>query len=204
MNGRKQRKVVWLGIVGSTTVALLVGGCSMTRAGYESAAYQVVRKSDRIELREYPELSLVSTPMPREGGESDGFMRLFGYISGENEGEEKIAMTTPVFMEEGEKKDRMSFVMPSKVAAAGTPRPSKESVSVTIFAAGRFAVYRLKGSRSEKKVAVAKEALNAWIRESQLESDGPHIIAGYDPPFTPAALQRNEVMVRVHPKADKN
>ena len=169
-------------------------GCQLTRAGYESAAYQVIRKSDRIELREYPELSLVSTPMAKnEDGESESFMRLFGYISGENESEKKIAMTTPVFMEE----DQMSFVVPSKVAEAGTPDASKETVNVTTLAKGKFAVYRLKGGRSPENTAAAKTALNAWLKENMLKSGGPYIIAGYDPPFIPTPLQRNEVMVRV-------
>jgi hypothetical protein len=77
---------------------LIFVGCQATRAGYESAPCQVVRTDGKLELRDYPTLTLVETPMARGGNEADGsFNRLFRFITGGNETKQKIAMTTPVY-----------------------------------------------------------------------------------------------------------
>ncbi len=83
-----------------TVVAVgIVAGCQATRSGYESAPYAVVRASGKFEVRDYPALSVVETPTVRDGNGADGsYMRLFRFIAGGNETQQKIAMTTPVFM----------------------------------------------------------------------------------------------------------
>ena len=124
-------------------------------------------------------------------------MRLFGYISGDNEASQKISMTTPVFMEEGEADAQMSFVIPKEVAEMGAPVGTEPSVKLTKLAEGRYAVYRIKGGRSDKKVSEAKVALAQWLESKSLKATESYIVAGYDPPFTPPILQRNEVMVRL-------
>jgi hypothetical protein len=68
--------------------------CQATRSGYESAPYQVGRTDGKFELRDYPTLTVVETPMARGGNEADGsFNRLFRFITGGNEAKQKIAMT---------------------------------------------------------------------------------------------------------------
>jgi len=70
-------------------------GCQATRAGYESAPYQLVRASGKFAVRDYPALRVVETPMALPGKDADGsFMRLFRFITGGNEAKQKIAMTT--------------------------------------------------------------------------------------------------------------
>jgi hypothetical protein len=46
---------------------LIATGCGTVRGGYESARYQVVRASDKFEVRDYPELTVVETPVARSG-----------------------------------------------------------------------------------------------------------------------------------------
>lgn len=94
------RVLITLLIVGA--ILLGIAACSLTRAGYETAAYQVETEDSGFEIRSYPELVLVQTPMSNRNGRDGSFMRLFGYIQGDNEADAKIAMTTPVFMTEGE------------------------------------------------------------------------------------------------------
>jgi hypothetical protein len=80
-------------------VALSIWGCKTSRSGYESAPYSAVLSDGKYELRDYPELTIVETTMPQEGGgENSGFGKLFRYITGNNKGKESIAMTTPVFI----------------------------------------------------------------------------------------------------------
>lgn len=178
----------------SITSALVLTGCKLTRAGYESAEYKVESAAEDFEIREYPELTLASTPMAGGGKADDkSFMRLFGYISGENEKSEKIAMTTPVFMSDGD----MSFVLPKDVASTGAPKSVGKEVEIQSMSKGRYAAYRFSGGRSDSNVQKAKETLQKWVKANKLTPTGSIISAGYDPPFTPKTFQRNEVLVRI-------
>ena len=104
-------KRMWLSIfIAVVGVGLLVAGCQATRAGYESAPYKVVRSDGKFELRDYPALTVVETPMANPNGSDGGFMRLFRFITGANEGKQKIAMTTPVFMSGSATHLTMAFV----------------------------------------------------------------------------------------------
>lgn len=190
--------MIWIsvGVIGA--VALLASGCGLTRAGYETAPYKVTTKDSRIEIREYPSLTLVSTPMSASSdAEGGGFRALFGYISGENEESQKISMTTPVFMNDSDDGREMSFVIPQDVAAKGAPRGTKPSVEIKKMPKGRYAVYRLEGARSDGRIRSAKQALTKWMDSTKREAAGPFIVAGYDPPFTPSMLQCNEVLIRL-------
>ena len=67
-------------------------GCQTTQSGYESAPYKVVRTDGKFELRDYPSLAVVETPMAASGNRDDeSFMRLFHFISGGNEAKQKTA-----------------------------------------------------------------------------------------------------------------
>ncbi len=177
----------------------LFSACSLTRAGYETAAYHVVdRPQDGIEIRQYESLTVASTPMKgsRDEAENSGFRRLFRYISGDNAEGDKIAMTTPVLMSEGFEGQTMNFVLPRAVAEAGAPQ-GEAGVKVRILEAGPFAAIRLRGSRSAGKEKEAIDTLMKWAEASGVAVEGKPIVAGYDPPFTPAILQRNEVLIRL-------
>ena len=91
--------MIYAGVV--TVLALTYFGWKLTaRGAYESAEYTVLDSDGPFETREYPDLILATTNMQFESQGDDGsFMRLFRYISGANDREKKIAMTTPVFME---------------------------------------------------------------------------------------------------------
>ena len=176
-----------------------------TRAGYESAEYTVVESDGKFEVRKYPDLMLVVTQTKIDAQGRDGsFMKLFRYISGANESEQKISMTTPVFMEKdkADSEVQMGFVMPKEVAARGVPTPTGKKVDVRKRAGGRFAVLRFSG-RLDAKLAKESEAkLRAWMETKGLEADESADSSGvetasYDPPFTPGPLRRNEVLIRL-------
>jgi hypothetical protein len=67
-------------------VVLVIAGCKTSRAGYESAPYRVVRTAGQFEVRDYPPLTVVETPMQgRDSGMNGSFNRLFKFITGGNE-----------------------------------------------------------------------------------------------------------------------
>ncbi len=182
---------------GLIVAGLLVAGCATSRAAYESARYTVKRTAGKVEVRDYPELKVASTTSVSEKGRDGKFMRLFGYISGKNERSEKISMTTPVFMARDGTEEKMSFVVPEKVAGAGIPAPAAADVKIESIPAGRFAVLRFTGAQSAAKEQAALAELRAWMAAEKLEASGEPIFAYFDPPWTPGPMRRNEVMLRL-------
>ncbi len=179
-------------------IPLSFGAYKYSRAGYESAPYEVVSSDGDFEIRDYPSIVLASTPMDRpDPEESSAFMRLFGYITGSNESGEKISMTTPVFMTGSGDEGRMSFVLPQAVAERGAPEATNTEVKIETMNGGRFAAYRFSGSWNLARFEAAKEKLLAWVAQQGLEPAGEPQTANYDPPFTPPMLRRNEVLVRL-------
>ena len=187
-------------------VAILVaaGGCQAIRAGYETASYRVIQSDGSFQLREYPTLQWVETSMASPSGDSDGsFGRLFRFITGGNQAQQKIAMTTPVYMTStatpGNSTQRvMAFVMPKDMVATAVPAPSDASVRRREVPAGRFAVRRFSGGRSLEREEEFLGELRAWVAARGLSVADPVPIYGYfDPPWTPSIFRRNEVMLRV-------
>lgn len=187
-------------LLGLVAILLAILFWKNSRFGVPSPDYRVLEEDGAFELRAYPSLTLVSTPMPgTDGEEGSAFMRLFRYISGSNEAEQKVSMTTPVLTEPVDGGLRMSFVVPEDVAAEGAPTPLAAEVALTTFEGGRFAVYRFSGSWERSRLDGAAAELSTWIEERGLTPAGEPIVAGYDPPFMPPFLRRNEILVRVEP-----
>ncbi|MFZ4595167.1 MAG: SOUL family heme-binding protein [Verrucomicrobiaceae bacterium] len=182
-------------------VMLLLGGCAWfynnSRANTETPNYKVTQTDGAFELREYPDLKLAKTGMVSDADGS--FMRLFGYISGKNEREEKIAMTTPVFIDRSTGAGSMSFIVPKAVEAKGAPKPKADAVKVEAWKGGKLAVHRFDGSARGKNEAEAVQKLRAWCSDQKLTTEGEPVFAYYDPPWTPSFLRRSEVMIRVQP-----
>ena len=88
---------------------------SNSRAATETPDYKVVRTDGKCEIRDYPALMIATTPM-KEDGMNGGFGELFRFITGSNEGSEKIEMTTPVLIDTAKEKKTMSFIMPKSTA----------------------------------------------------------------------------------------
>jgi len=183
------------------TVILLVLGVmwfsiSTSRAGYESAAYNVEKKDGKFEIRKYKTITAAST---KTTNQNSGFGKLFQFISGENESSQKIAMTTPVFMpatEDG-KTTEMMFVVPGDVVKSGVPKPGASDVSIKTISAGRFAAVRASGRLDEAGRKAMLKTLREEIKLRNLQTIGNPIYAGYDPPWTPGPMRRNEVILRL-------
>lgn len=182
-------------------VFLFWAGTKASRAGYEGPAYEVVSKSGKFEIRRYESMVGAATDMAQTSGKQRdrGFGRLFRYITGDNATEEKIAMTSPVFVETDNEanEEAMIFVMPQETVEGGVPKPANAAVRVERMSGGNFAVLRFKGSNSREAQQKALESLRESIREKGLQSRGEPVYAYYDPPWTPEFLRRNEVMLRV-------
>jgi len=178
-------------------IGLAIASYRTSRAGYESAPYKVLRKDGNFELRDYPALAVVETPMMRSANSADnGFMRLFRFITGQNAAKQKIAMTTPVFMSGSDSNATMAFVMPAAMKASQVPKPSDGALAVRELAPGRFAVLRFSGGRNAKNESEMLQQLRTWITSQGLKAVSAPVYGYFDPPWTPSFLRRNEVMLR--------
>lgn len=72
------------------------GGDSLSK--YETAPYKVLEKEELFEIRQYDAFYTAAVEEDTLEG-SSGFRQIFDYISGNNEDQTKISMTTPVFNE---------------------------------------------------------------------------------------------------------
>jgi DNA gyrase inhibitor GyrI len=191
--------LLFLGIFVLIAVAVLAFAAFRTsRTAYESAPYQVVRKDDYFEVRDYPALTVIETPMSPTSNSADGsFMRLFRFITGQNVAKQKIPMTTPVFMSGKGAEATMSFVLPATFSTEKAPQPLDRTVKVQVLPAGRFAVLRFSGGRSSQLESESLAKLKAWVEEQRLGGSPTPIYAYFDPPWTPGFMRRNEVMLRI-------
>ncbi|MCA9125875.1 MAG: heme-binding protein [Planctomycetales bacterium] len=191
---------VFVAIVGTVGLAIT------DREGYESAEYKVIQSDGAFEIREYPDLILAATESKMDSQGRDGsFMRLFQYISGANKAGQKIEMTTPVFMEGeiGKSEVSMGFVMPKLVATEGAPDPQGKGVQLRERKGGRFAVIRFSGRLDSKSAKLKEEQLRDWMTGRSLTGVESAEAAGYNPPFTPAASRRNEILIRLTEPANE-
>lgn len=191
------KMIVGLSVALVAVVGLAVVGCRVTRAGYESAPYKVVLTDGKFELRDYPAMTVVETSMRPAGGGSDGsFTRLFRYITGQNQAQQKIPMTTPVYMSGGATNATMAFVMPATMKSSQVPKPADGAVTVKELEPGRFAVLRFSGGRTAENETQALDRLRTWLTGQGIKPGSEPIYGYFDPPWTPSFLRRNEVMLR--------
>ena len=106
-------------------------------------------------------------------------------------------MTTPVFMSGQDTNRTMAFVLPAKLNATNAPKPADGAVAVRELPGGRFAVLRFSGGRSTKQETETLARLQTWLSTQGLKASGSPVYGYFDPPWTPAFLRRNEVMLRV-------
>jgi len=188
----------WLFVLIVVAAGFALVGCKTMRSGYDSAPYRVVRAAGKFEIRDYPALTVVETSMaPSGNGANGGFNSLFRFITGSNEAKQKIAMTTPVFMSGSVSNATMAFVMPAKLTAAQVPKPSDGSLTVRELESGRFAVLRYSGGHNAEKESGELNRLKAWMEGQGLKGMSAPVYGYFDPPWTPAFLRRNEVMLRI-------
>lgn len=186
-------------VIGLLIICLTVSACSVFgRSGVEIAPYTVLKKDGDFELRYYPELILVSTPMQGMQDQRSPFGKLFDYISGENQKSQKISMTAPVFLDQIDSQaETMSFVMPKDFSLASTPLPSDPSVKLELITDYTVATVTFNGRLKQNRIDGYKQQLQVWIEKNNLTTTGAAKAAGYNPPFTLSPFRRNEVLIPV-------
>ena len=161
---------------------------------YEEANYKVVVKNEIYEIRKYSDRLAVET---MTSGIDSNFRKLFNYISGRNDTQEKIKMTTPVTQVEKNGNMSMQFYLPSKFTLENAPDPNRKDVKIINIAGGYYAVLRYSGRASDGNFIKHKEILEKELQKNNISIISPPIRATYDSPFTLPMNRRNEAMFKV-------
>ncbi len=164
---------------------------------YEEPNYQVVIKNEIYEIRKYSDRLAVETV---DTGSNNNFRKLFNYISGRNEKNEKIKMTTPVTQVEKNGNMIMQFYLPSKFNSKNAPNPIRKDVRLVTIEGGYYAVLRYSGRASDKNFIKHKKILEKELKNNNILIKSPPIKATYDSPFTLPVNRRNETMFKVELK----
>lgn len=158
-----------------------------------------------VELRRYAAGNWVSTVVldvkSYEGAVAKGFWRLFRYISGENEQEQKVEMTAPVRVKvlpgQGpacESNFTISFFIPSEFQA-DPPKPTNPDVAVTASAAMDVYVWGFGGwATGNKYVSHASDLVQQLTDGGYKVEEDFFYTAGYDSPFR-VLNRHNEVWI---------
>ena len=160
----------------------------------EEANYEIIDRNDIYEIRKYSNRLAVET---MTSGIDSNFRKLFNYISGRNDTEEKIKMTTPVTQIEKNGNMSMQFYLPSKFNSDNVPNPSREDVKIIIIEGGYYAVLRYSGRASDSNFLKHKKILENELQKNKISIISPPIRATYDSPFTLPMNRRNEAMFKV-------
>ena len=194
--------MLWLaGGAGLLAVGAL-GAWGYTKLTIETPAYAVAERDGRIELRDYPALTVaeVITRGDRDQAVRAGFRPLARYIFARERAGEKIAMTAPVTQEpvvEGAGEWKVRFVMPKKYALDDLPRPAGTEVRLLQTAPARMAAIRFSGNWRDEVMERREAELRRWMAAHDLVAAAPPVYAYYDDPFTPGFMRRNEVLIEV-------
>jgi hypothetical protein len=228
--------VAWLAVLAPSLALAPADGASAALGASETASsaspwfchgldcppFAVERRGDGYETRVYPAglrwTSTTVTGVSYDDAVSTGFMRLFRYISGANEAEEKIPMTAPVRVAVApgdgpfcDSNFTVSFFVPFQEEEAqdvpfehaesktqrNLPKPTDPDVFESADAKETRVFVGAFGGYADAKALRDEAAALA----SRLEQDGVEVAAsayfyaGYDSPFRPIG-RHNEVWLK--------
>ena len=163
----------------------------------EEAKYDIVKSNDTYEIRKYSDRLAVQVASTSG---NNGFRKLFNYISGNNEKNQKIKMTVPVTVIEKSGNMTMQFYLPSKFDKNNIPNPTGSDVEIINIEGGYYAVIRYSGRASENNFIKHRDILESELYKDGIVIKGPPIKATYNSPFTLPLMRRNEAMFRVNYK----
>jgi hypothetical protein len=210
--GRNLMRRAVIGVLGAMLLLQIV--FPTEPMAYEQPKYIVTEADEDFELRQYETYLVVETIVEGDTDEagSEGFRRLFKFISGENKGKQKISMTAPVSQEARPEKIPMTvpvsqekvgkawgitFVLPSRYTLDTVPQPLDPRITVKEVPQRLVAAITYSGTWSIHRFEKKKALLLEYINKKGLIATGEAQWARYNSPFSLWFLRRNEVLIPV-------
>jgi hypothetical protein len=192
------KKTMWIPITITAIVGISLLIYSFKRSDIETPDYKIVKTLGDVEIREYPKMIVAKTSLPSnsfENSGSNGFRTIAGYIFGGNQGNQKIAMTSPVVMNMGDSAT-MYFVMPKQYQKEQLPTPNSPSVRIVEEAPKTLAVIKYGGFSSDKDIKRYCKKLEDTLTQNHIQWKGGFMYMGYNAPWD-VVNRRNEVAVEL-------
>ena len=164
----------------------------------EQHNYKVIKKFDKFEIRKYDAALFSSVKLNKKGykeSSSEGFRILAGYIFGDNDAKEKIAMTSPVVMELGDS-SKMMFMVPKNYNLKNLPNPNNSKIVFEKEEVKIIAAIRFDGWADDEKIEKYKTILMNELANEKLNFINKFSFLGYNPPYE-VMNRRNEVVVEL-------
>ena len=110
---------------------------------------------------------------------------------------ENIAMTAPVMTTAEGSSHLISFGMPRSYTLETLPTPSDSRVKILMIPARKYAVMSFSWYRSDRLIKANEEKLLSLLARDGVEPQASIAYAGYNAPWTPPWMIRNEIMVEI-------
>jgi hypothetical protein len=162
----------------------------------ETYPFAVVKTYDQFEIRQYEASLFTTVKLNTQGYEESsgrGFSVLAGYIFGNNDRNEKIAMTSPVAMSL-EDSVTMMFMVPSALSKETLPTPGQSEIEFMEEPAKTVAAIRFKGWANDDKIKKYREQLTAALELEGINHTNRFYYLGYNPPYE-VVNRKNEIIV---------
>ncbi len=164
----------------------------------ETYPYVVKKKYKQFEIRSYETTLFTSVRLSTKGyknSSSKGFSILAGYIFGNNERKEKIAMTSPVSMSL-EDSTTMMFMVPKKLKKDMLPKPNQTGIEFKQEPTKTRAAIRFSGWANDTKIEKYKQHLKAALDAEGIKYTNQFYFFGYNAPFE-ILNRKNEILVEL-------
>jgi hypothetical protein len=176
---------------------------SETGSKIEQYDYEIIKTFDDFEIRKYKPAIFSSVQLNASTyseTSSKGFRQLAGYIFGDNEKEQKIAMTSPVAMEI-DSTTKMMFMVPSKYSIEELPKPNNQNIRFERHESKYMAAIRFGGWANDERIAKYERKLAEALQRENITAKGKFMYFGYNPPYE-FVNRRNEVVVEIEFKTE--
>jgi len=164
----------------------------------EMYSYDIIKQYENFEIRRYKP-TLFTTVKLSSGDykktSRKGFSVLAGYIFGDNDRNEKIAMTSPVAMTL-EDSMTMMFMVPKKLSKAELPIPNQSLIKFREKPEKIVAAIRFNGWANDKKIKRFKNQLKTTLESWGISHTNKFQILGYNAPYE-FFNRRNEIIVEL-------
>jgi len=188
---------ILLGIIAIVFVGIQLFSLK-SQKNIETYSYVVNKKYDQFEIRSYKATLFTSVKLSSKKykeASSKGFSILAGYIFGNNNRNEKIAMTSTVSMSLKDS-TTMMFMVPKKYKKETLPQPNLSKIKFKEEPAKTVAAINFNGWANDKKIKKYKQKLKDALDKEGILYKNRFQFLGYNAPYE-VFNRKNEIIVEL-------